>query len=157
MGHGQTSRTQAPAIVRRLTPFARRLVGSRLPVGPNVLLTVRGRTSGLSRTIPVAVFEFGGRRWVTCPYGEVNWVRNLRATPEAKIRDGGRSQRIRAVELTTGEATIFFREVLGPYLERQPLLLRLFVKPLFRDMLDNPAQAARACPVFELHPQPDER
>jgi len=40
---------------------------------------VRGRTSGLPRTTPLAVIEVDGRRWVWSPWGEVHWVRNLRA------------------------------------------------------------------------------
>ena len=49
--------TQAPALVRASNPLTRRLLRLGLPMGPNVLLTVRGRSSGLPRTAPVAVAE----------------------------------------------------------------------------------------------------
>ncbi|TAL05614.1 MAG: deazaflavin-dependent nitroreductase, partial [Chloroflexota bacterium] len=39
--------TQAPAFVRASNPLTRRMLRLGMPMGPNVLLTVRGRTSGL--------------------------------------------------------------------------------------------------------------
>src|SRR5918992_1922326 len=117
--------TQVPAFVRFFNPLARRLLGFGIPMGPNTLLTVRGRKSGLPRTTPVAVLEVDGRRWVIGAYGDVNWVRNLRAAREGVIRVGGRPQRVRAVELSTEEAAAFFREVLVPYVGRLPLVWRM--------------------------------
>jgi deazaflavin-dependent oxidoreductase (nitroreductase family) len=53
----------------------------RLGIGPAGmhLLTVRGRKSGLPRTTPVNLITHQGRRWLVAPYGEVAWVRNVRA------------------------------------------------------------------------------
>jgi deazaflavin-dependent oxidoreductase (nitroreductase family) len=150
----QPSMARAPALVRLLNPLARRLLGTGLPMGPDTLLTVRGRTSGLPRTVPVAVLEDGGRRWLIGAYGDVNWVRNLRAAREGTIRVGGRPQRVGAVELGTEEAAAFFRDVLTPYVHRQPLLLRSFVTRLLRGILADPEAAASRYPVFELHVQP---
>ena len=39
------------------------------------------------RTTPVALVEIGDRRWVVGTFGEVNWVRNLRAAGEAALSD----------------------------------------------------------------------
>lgn len=123
-------------------------------MGPNVLLTVRGRTSGEPRTAPVAVAEIDGRRWIVGAYGEVNWVRNLRAAGEADIRIHGRLEHVRAVELDQAAATRFFGETLPGYVERLPRLGRLFVRALFRlvapDLLTDPDRAAASRPVFEL-------
>ena len=48
---------------------------------PNVLLTVRGRVTGQPRSTPVAMWELGDRRFVQASFGgEVNWVRNIRAS-----------------------------------------------------------------------------
>ena len=49
------------------------------------LLTVRGRKSGLPRTTPVNLIEYQGRRWLVAPYGEVAWVRNVRAAGEVEL------------------------------------------------------------------------
>ena len=94
--HG-TSR--APSFVSIVNPLIRRLVGAGMPFGPNVLLTVRGRTSGVARTFPVAIVELDGRRFVQSPFGEVNWVRNLRAVGEGTLTTGRRAEAIRATEL----------------------------------------------------------
>jgi deazaflavin-dependent oxidoreductase (nitroreductase family) len=123
-------------------------------MGPNVLLTVRGRTTGEPRTAPVAVLEVGGRRWVIGAYGDVHWTRNLRAAGEADIEAHGRIEHVTAVELDRVQAAAFFRDVLRPYVARLPLLGRLFGRVLFRfvgrEILTDPERAAVTRPVFEL-------
>src|SRR5450759_4307336 len=71
--------------IRLLNPVFTRYLGAGLPGGPNVLLTVRGRSSGRSRRAPVAMLQFGDRRFVQASFGEVNWVRNLRASGQAVV------------------------------------------------------------------------
>jgi deazaflavin-dependent oxidoreductase (nitroreductase family) len=123
-------------------------------MGPNVLLTVRGRTSGLSRTAPVAVAEIDGRRYVVGAYGDVDWVRNLRAAGKASIRVHGGDVPVSATELDPGAARAFFAETLPGYIAQLPWLGRAFVRLLFRvaarDILGNPDRAAATRPVFEL-------
>jgi len=75
----------APLFIHALNPLIGRLLRLGAPMGPNVLLTVRGRTSGQPRSFPVAVLEHDGHRYVFCPFGEVNWVRNLRANGDATL------------------------------------------------------------------------
>ena len=75
----------APWWVTIFTPVTRSLLGTRIPMGFNGLITIRGRKSGLPRTTPIAIIQVSGRRWVWSPWGEVNWVRNLRAAGEAQI------------------------------------------------------------------------
>ncbi len=58
------------------TPQQARIASGCLQYG---LPTVPGRKSGVPRTTPVALGERDGRRWLVSPYGEVDWVRNLRA------------------------------------------------------------------------------
>ncbi len=146
--------TEAPAIVRFSNPLTRRLLRTGMPMGPNTLLTVRGRTSGQPRSAPVAVVEAGGRRWIIGAYGEVQWVRNLRAAGEADIRVRGGSEHVLAAELSRDEATAFFRDVLQPYIRAFPLLGRVFGRILFKfvapEILTDPERAAVSRPVFEL-------
>jgi len=142
---------RAPSFVSLFNPIGRRLAGAGL-MGPNALLTVRGRKSGLSRTTPVAFVEVDGRRWIIATFGDVNWARNLRAAGEASITIKRRAEPVRATELSPEEGTRFFREVLAPYVKRLPvggLLLRLLGAT---DILTDPEGAARHRPVFELRP-----
>ena len=139
----------APWWVRAFGPVARRLLTARLPLGPNRLLTIRGRRSGMPRTTPLAVIEDAGRRWVWAPWGEVNWVRNLRAAGEATIGVGGRQDQVRAVELHPAQRVAFFRDVLGPLARRIPFGAA-FIRIVDGVDLDNPVVAARGRPVFEL-------
>lgn len=146
--------TQAPALIRFSNPITRRLLRIGVPMGPNLLLTVRGRTTGRPRTAPVAVAEIDGRRWVIGAYGEVHWVRNLRAAGEAVIRSGDRTEHVTAVELDRDTARAFFRDRLPAYVATLPLLGRLFIRVLFRlaapEVLSDPGRAAALHPVFEL-------
>src|SRR5919106_4712419 len=108
MTRQQLSIARAPAIVRFLDPFMRRLLAMGFPMGPNTLLVVRGRKSGQPRSAGVAVVEIGTRRWITGAYGDVHWVRNLRAAGEAQLRVKGRLERVRAVAYTVPEAATFY-------------------------------------------------
>jgi hypothetical protein len=62
-------------------------------------MTVRGRTTGEPRTIPVALLRTNGRQYLFSPFGEVNWVRNLRTAGVASLRRGRWRQDIEATEL----------------------------------------------------------
>lgn len=144
---------RAPSFVDKINPFVLRMMGIGVPMGPNGLITIRGRKSGELRTTPIAFVEVGGRTWVQSPFGDVNWVRNLRAAGEATITFGKRRSDVRAVELSIGEKVDFYREVLGPYIRRMRggiLLARVLG---LSEALDDPQAAAERHPVFELHAQ----
>src|SRR5437016_14634371 len=107
-------RSQAPSFVRVFNPLARRILNRGPLLGPNALITVRGRKSGLPRTTPVALVEIDGRRWVIGTFGETNWVRNLREAGEATLSVGRRREEVRASELTGDAGAAFFRDPVGP-------------------------------------------
>jgi deazaflavin-dependent oxidoreductase (nitroreductase family) len=146
--------TQVPALVRYSNPLTRWLLRRGLPMGPNGLLTVRGRSSGEPRTAPVAIAEIDGHRYVIGAYGEAHWVRNLRAAGEGEIRLHGRAEHIAATELGPEAATTFFGETLPGYIRRLPWFGRAFARVLFRlaapEINADPARAAATRPVFEL-------
>jgi deazaflavin-dependent oxidoreductase (nitroreductase family) len=77
---------------------------------PMYLLTVRGRKSGQPRTVSLAIIQRNGKRYVGSPFGIVDWVRNLRASGEAVLTRGRRSETVTARELPTGEAALVMRE-----------------------------------------------
>lgn len=140
----------APGWVTLFTPIAKFLLKSGIPLGPNALLTIRGRKSGLPRTTPVAVIEVGGKRWIWAPWGEVHWVRNLRAAGQAVISRGGRAEEVRATELNAEERIGFFRDDLGGLARSIPFGVR-FIRTVDGVDLNDPAAAAHGRPVFQLH------
>lgn len=154
MTTSQRSMTHVPAVVRLLDPLVRRLLAIGVPMGPNTILTVPGRKSGLPRSFAVAVANVDGRRWVVGTFGEVNWVRNLRSAGSGFIRVAGREAPVVAQELSQTEAAAFFRDVLKAYVRSLPAVARVFTFVFLRltapEILDDPIRAARSLPVFEL-------
>jgi deazaflavin-dependent oxidoreductase (nitroreductase family) len=74
------------------------------------LLTVRGRKSRQPRTVSIAIIERNGKRYLGAPFGEVDWVRNLRAAGEAILTRGRRAEAVNAIELPPWEAALVLRE-----------------------------------------------
>jgi len=146
-----SSAAGAPWWVTIFTPITRSLLGTRIPMGFNGLITIRGRKSGLPRTTPVAIIEVSGRRWVWAPWGEVNWVRNLRAAGRATITVRRRKEEVGAIELDPTQRVGFFRDTLGPLARSIPLGVT-FIRIVDGVDLDHPSDAADGRPVFELHP-----
>jgi deazaflavin-dependent oxidoreductase (nitroreductase family) len=128
---------------------AKRLLKLGVPLGPNGLITIRGRSSGLPRTTPVAIIELDGSRWVWCPWGEVHWVRNLRAAGEATITVRKHDVRVRATELDEAGRVAFFRDVMTPLSARIPFGAT-FVRLVDRVDIHDPVGAAEGHPVFAL-------
>jgi len=126
-----------------------------VPLGPNRLVTIRGRTSGLPRTTPLAVIAVSGRRWVWAPWGEVQWVRNLRAAGRATITTRSRTRRwkeqVTATELDATQRVEFFRDILGPLSRGIPGGV-WFIRVVDGVDLHHPVAAAKGRRVFELHP-----
>lgn len=89
-----------------------KLVGPYMFFGgyPMYLLTVRGRKSGQPRTVAVAILQRDRKRYVSSPYGIVDWVRNLRAAGEAVLTRGRRSETVSAREAPANEAALVFQE-----------------------------------------------
>lgn len=152
---GEQRPARAPRLVALFNPLARWLLRGGIPLGPNALLTVRGRSSGLDRTTPVAVVAIDGRRWVIATFGDTNWARNLRAAGRALLTVNRRAQPVSARELPTTDAEAFYRGTLAPFVNKIPLGLGRFMLGSLlgaAEMLTDPQAAARRHPVFELDP-----
>ena len=141
-------------VLRRL-PFlnaiSKRLLEAGVPLGFNGLLTVRGRKSGLPRTTPVAIIAASGRRWVWAPWGEVQWVRNLRAAGRATITMRRQTEEVSATELDPAQRVGYFRDILAPLARSIPFGVQ-FIRIADGVDLNDPVAAAEGRPVFELHP-----
>lgn len=116
-----------------------------VPIGTTSLLTVRGWKSGQMRTVVVTLIEQDDNRWLVAPYGEVNWVRNVRAAKEAIVTRRRHSEKVQLVELDPGEAA----PVLKQYLKK----IRV-VRPYFDVTPRSPLSAfeteAPQHPVFKI-------
>jgi len=149
-----TQELHPPRGINAFNAIAKPLLAAGVPMGFNGLLTVPGRKTGIPRTTPLAIIEVGGRRWVWSPWGEVNWVRNLRAAGEAEVKLGGQMQPMRAVELDEAQSVRFFRDTVQPYIARLPRLWRAVAQLIMRgfapEVLTDPVLAAARHPVFEL-------
>jgi len=141
---------KAPRFVRLLSPLLQPLIGRGLPAGPNVLITVPGRTSGIPRTTPVAIIEVDGRRWIWSPWGEVHWALNLRAAGRATMTVCGRKEDVDATELDEAERVVFFRDTFTPFVKAMRGGVA-FVRLIDGVVLDDPAEVASQTRVFELH------
>ncbi len=125
------------------------LLVAGIPLGPNRLVTIRGRKSGLPRTTPIAIIEVSGRRWVWAPWGEVHWVRNLRAAGRAQITVGGRTKEVTASELDPAQRVEFFRDIFGPFARSRRGGVT-FIRIVDGVDLNHPVEVADGRRVFEL-------
>jgi len=142
---------RVPLSVAIFSPILKFLVAAGVPLGFNGLITIRGRKSGSPRTAAVAIIPVAGRRYVWAPWGEVNWVRNLRAAGRATITFRRREEEVTATELDASERVGFFRDVLGPLARSIPFGMT-FIRIVDGVDLNDPVEAADGRRVFELHP-----
>lgn len=121
---GQAAASQGHTGLERLvlgilTRLIRLTLRSGFRMGPMMMLTVRGRTSGIERTNPVDVFERDGRRWLVATHdASANWVRNLRAAGAGSLARGRRHYPFTAAELPQDQAGVILRDILGPRLAK---------------------------------------
>jgi deazaflavin-dependent oxidoreductase (nitroreductase family) len=141
-----------PGFVDRSQGLVTRLLRLGLPMGPNVLLTVVGRKSGLPRTVPVAILKAEGHDYLFAAFGETAWVHNLRAAGTATIHRGRSRRTVRATPLD--EATAARVLAIG----LRSVLPVPFIGPMIagwygidrRSTGADFAESARLHPAFEL-------
>ena len=79
-------------------------------------LTVVGRRTGELHKVPVIPVEVAGSRYLVAPYGESDWVRNLRAAGRGELSRKGQTEIFQATEIPVDEREIViarYREVAG--------------------------------------------
>jgi deazaflavin-dependent oxidoreductase (nitroreductase family) len=114
---------QVPSFVRLGNFFTTRLLRAGVKPGNMALLTVRGRKSGLPSTTPVSLLEYDDQRWLIAAFGEVDWVRNLRAAGGASLKRGRHPEHIFVKELSAEEAAPILKKSLA---EAPSFLLKNF-------------------------------
>ncbi len=141
-----------PFFVRAFGGIVATLIGVGVPMGPLILLTVRGRTTGQPRTTPVALLEHDGHRWLVAIFGEVNWTRNLREAGEGILSRGSRRQAVVAVELTAEAAGPLLKDAVAPHSASRMIawFLRRYLDVAPDAALSDFIHEAQRRPVFEL-------
>ena len=91
--------------VAALTRLGVSVYGSRV-------LEVKGRKSGEWRRTPVNLLRVDGADYLVSPRGHTQWVRNLRASGEGRLRVGRRTRAFTAVELADDEKPPLLRAYL---------------------------------------------
>jgi deazaflavin-dependent oxidoreductase (nitroreductase family) len=123
-----------------LTRHGISVLGSRV-------LAVKGRTSGVWRTVPVNLLDLDGHRYLVSPRGETQWVRNLRAAGTGELRVGKRTEAFRGRELSDEEKL----PVLRAYLKRWKFEVGVFFEGVGPDSSDEELRAvAVRHPAFEV-------
>lgn len=101
------------------------LVGTvGLPLMGAEVLDVRGRKSGIARSVVVNPLEIDRTTYLMSARGESQWVKNLRVTGEGRLRRGKRNRPFRAHELTTDEEKLPFMRA---YLQKWGWQVRSFM------------------------------
>lgn len=103
-------------------------------------LTVVGRRSGVAHQVPVIPVQVGSQRYLVAPYGESDWVRNLRVAGGGELQGRDHSVRFRAREVPVDQR--------GAVLDAYRTVTGRTVQRAFQ-ALPDPADH----PVFEIKPQ----
>ena len=104
-------------------------LGGSVGGGKVMLLTVRGRNTGVERTVPVSYVEHDSGYVVAGSNGgrpvDPQWFRNLRAADEATIEIGRDRATVRPTELTGTERDEIWRNV---FVARMPFFAKYEAK-----------------------------
>ena len=112
------------------------------------LLTVRGRRSGKELTNPVLAISQDGHSWLVAPYGDVQWVLNVRINPRARLSRSRSSEDVVLTELEPEDAI----PTLRAYIAKAPIVRPYFEVTLSSSDADYIAVAPRH-PVFAITPR----
>jgi deazaflavin-dependent oxidoreductase (nitroreductase family) len=89
------------------------LAAAGLPPSFQVVLEVRGRTSGRLRSNPVAIATVDGQRYLVSMLGdESDWVKNVEAAHGEAVLRHGRRERVHLVPVPVAERAPVLREYL---------------------------------------------
>jgi deazaflavin-dependent oxidoreductase (nitroreductase family) len=109
-----TTRYQRPGWFTKnvFQPLVAGLARLGISIRGSAALTVPGRRSGRPRVVPVNPLSFEGGRYLVAPRGHTQWVRNLRAAGEGRLRVGRRDEAFRVTELADDDKPALLRAYL---------------------------------------------
>ncbi len=128
--------------------FTRTLLALGIRNNGTVLITVPGRKTGKPHSTPVSIVEVNGQRYVQSPFGNVNWVRNLRAAGKATLSWGRRREAVTVTELSPEEAAPVIKTLLG----WAPKMIQDYFDVTAESSLEDIIRDAPNHAVFAVHP-----
>ncbi|GAA3043921.1 hypothetical protein GCM10010528_24260 [Gordonia defluvii] len=96
---GSTHYIAPSSMDRAFNTVVRWLAQRGIGIAGSQALTVVGRTSGQSRTVPVNPLAVDGSVYLVAVRGETDWVRNARVAGSARLGRGRRQGRIGLTEV----------------------------------------------------------
>ncbi len=103
----------------RLYRLTRGAIGHRSPVGPMLILEIRGRKSGLARSVTLLYYEKAGIYYVVASNGgrpqHPEWLLNVRAQPEVRVQVGARTFSARARVVASTDEPMMWDELVRHY------------------------------------------
>jgi deazaflavin-dependent oxidoreductase (nitroreductase family) len=128
-------------IVAVCTRFGLSVYGSRV-------LEVKGRTSGQWRGTPVNLMRYQDGDYLVAPRGQTQWVKNLRASGQGRLRLGRRTEPFSAIELADDEKPPLLRA----YLKKWKFEVGVFFDGVGPDSSDAELrEIAPDHPVFRIN------
>ncbi|BBY15835.1 nitroreductase/quinone reductase family protein [Mycolicibacterium litorale] len=138
---------QPAASARAFNEVIRWLAEAGISIAGSCALRVRGRKTGVVRTVVVNLMTVDGRRYVVSPRGNTQWARNARAAAEVETGPRWRRRTVRIAEVADADKT----ELLRRYLDRWYWEVKGHVGGLTPHSSDDEIRAvAPSIPVFEL-------
>ncbi len=114
--------------------------------GPASELVVTGRTTGERRHVVVSPVTVNDVTYLVAPYGDVNWVLNIRANPKVTLSKGGATARYTAREVDGEEGG----KVLARYYAENARYVDEFMDIPGDHTITDFIAAAERYPVFRL-------
>lgn len=138
------SKFQMTKARRRVNTFTMWL--ARRGLGAQVVLTTTGRLTGQPHHVPVSPLDTKGTGYLVAPYGEVDWVRNVRVNPKVQLRQGKNRREVTLAEVPPGRRA----ELLMKYWTEQKI-----TRPYFDVSASHPTRAdfgrvAASHPIFKI-------
>ena len=116
----------------------------------NYSLQVRGRKSGRLYSTPVNWIEVNGRRYLVCPRGRAQWVRNAEASGLVTLRRGSHRIECSLRPVTDAEKP----ELLKAYLDRFSSVVQRYFPVVAGSSPDAFKPYLDQYPVFEIETPP---
>jgi F420H(2)-dependent quinone reductase len=103
----------------RLYRLTRGLIGHKSPVGPMLLLTVKGRKTGRARSVTLLYYEARGTYYVVGSNGgrpeQPTWLLNVRANAQVHVQAGAKQFDALARELDSAQRAMVWPELTNFY------------------------------------------